>query len=472
MPTRTNNDILSKKRLLEMMTAFKTTYLLRAAIKLRVFDCLAAGPADPDDVAAMLKTDPRGTRILLRALAAAGLLEADGERFGLPEGTADLLVTTSPDYCGGIVHVAAGDSEWDAMRDLADTVRHGGTLLDTDAESPDFSYWVDFATHLTFATEPGADLVAETVLPWAADREALDVLDVGCGHGLFGLTLAARDSRATVTCLDWSDVLDVAATHAKRLEVQDRTHYLPGDAFEVDPGGPYDVIVLGNFLFQFSFRSGIELLRRLGSALKPGGGMVIVGFTTGDRSPAEEYHAHMLNLLMLSWTSQGELHSSAMYRKMLASAGLARTEEHERPGLPLPAWRSGSPAVRCRCGQRQSGKSRSGTAGRWSSGFSLRGRGRDRVRGTQPCGVEQLDGVRGAAVEREIGGGPEAPSQDRAHGNGEAARPLSSLRPLPHPIRHRKQPPSRASEDAFSRPSVCRAAARQIRDSELTRRRT
>ncbi|WP_370942158.1 methyltransferase [Amycolatopsis sp. cg5] len=330
----TENGI-DRGSLLAMMTAFKSTYLLRAALELRVFDALAKGPADPDDVAAMLRTNPRATRGLLRGLASAGLIEADGEQFQLSGGAKELLVTTSPQYCGGIVRVAASDWEWDAMRDLADVVRHGGTRLETNAETPDFPYWVDFATHLTFATKPGAEFVADLVGPWAEGRETLDVLDVGAGHGLFGFALAARDERATVSTQDWPDVLEVAKGHAKRLGVDDRVDYLPGDAFEVELQREYDVIILGNFLFQFAASRCIDLTRKLVSALKPGGKVVIVGFMPVDGPPAADYHAHMLNLLMLAWTERGELHSPVMYRKILSSAGLANIEVREKPGLPL-----------------------------------------------------------------------------------------------------------------------------------------
>jgi 2-polyprenyl-3-methyl-5-hydroxy-6-metoxy-1,4-benzoquinol methylase len=326
---------IDRERLLSMMTAYKSTYLLRAAIELNVFDALADGPADPDTVAAILRTNPRGTRLLLRALAAAGLLEVDGELFRLADGAGELLVRSSPRYGGGVVRVAASDWEWDAMKRLDEVVRQGGTLLDENAETPGFPYWVDFATQLTFATRPGADFVAELLAPFARTRDGFDVLDVGCGHGLFGFASAGLVPEATVSCLDWPNVLEVTRKHAESQELGDRVRYLPGDAFEVPLGGPYDVIVLGNLLFQFSARRGTELLRRLVTTLKPGGRVVIVGFTTGDRPPAEDYHAHLLSLLMLAWTTDGELHSPAVYRNMLAAAGLHHQRTHERPGLPL-----------------------------------------------------------------------------------------------------------------------------------------
>ncbi|WP_336053809.1 class I SAM-dependent methyltransferase [Streptomyces sp. CA2R101] len=324
-----------KARLLEMMTAFKATYVIRAAVELKVFDALADGPADPDTVAAILRVSPRGTRVLLRALAAAGLLAMEGEEFSLPAGVRELLVTSSPSYAGGVVRVAASDLEWDTMRDLAQAVRQGGTGLETGAQSPDFPYWVNFAEYQTLATRPGAEFVAELLRPWAAGRSALDVLDVGCGHGMFGFAVARLADEGVVCGVDGAAVLEVAARNAKESGLAERARFVTGDAFDVPLGGPYDVAVLGNVLFQFPFERAVELLRRVHAALRPQGRVVIAGFTTGDTPPRDSYHAHMLELLMLAWTEAGELHSTGMYRKMLASTGFTDSEAHSRPGLPL-----------------------------------------------------------------------------------------------------------------------------------------
>ncbi|MFD7108145.1 class I SAM-dependent methyltransferase [Streptomyces celluloflavus] len=324
-----------RARLLEMMTAFKATYLIRAAVELRLFDALADGPADPDTVAAILGTSPRGTRILLRALAAADLLDMDGEEFALLPGVRELLVASSPSYAGGVVRVAASDLEWDTMRDLAQTVRRGGTLLDTGAQSPDFPYWVDFAEYQTLATRPGAAFVSDLLRPWAAGRAQLDVLDIGCGHGMFGFAVAELAESGLVCGVDGAAVLEVAARNAERSGLGGRCRFVAGDAFEVPLGGPYDVAVLGNVLFQFPFERAVELLRRVREALRPQGRVVLAGFTTGDTPPRDSYHAHMLELLMLAWTGAGELHSTGMYRKMLASSGFIDSEVHSQPGLPL-----------------------------------------------------------------------------------------------------------------------------------------
>jgi hypothetical protein len=46
---------------------------------------------------------------------------------------------------------------------------------------------------------------------------------------------------------------------------------LPGSAFEVDLGGPYDVVLLTNFLHYFDKQTYVELLNKVHGALKQDG---------------------------------------------------------------------------------------------------------------------------------------------------------------------------------------------------------
>lgn len=339
---------LTPQRLFEMMAGFKSTAVLRAAVELRVCDALAKGPAAAPEVAAWLSADPRGTRLLLNAMAGLGLLVQDGENpghYALAPGAEDLLVTTSPRYAGGVTEVAASTGEWEALGRLAESVREGRPVPGVDALEADFPYWRDFATHTTFGTMRAAGLLADTLQPWTESRtEGLDVLDAGCGHGLSGYVLAQRNPQAWITSLDWPGVLEVAAEHAERLGVRDRVTMLPGSAFDTDLGGPYDLIVVGNLLFHFSPEQAGALIGRLAGALRPDGKLVVLGFTSGDRTPPEELHAHLLGLLMLSWTEGGEMHSTAAHRGMLAAAGLTETNVVSRAGLPLSILVAGRPA--------------------------------------------------------------------------------------------------------------------------------
>ena len=96
-----------------------------------------------------------------------------------------------------------------------------------------------------------------------------------------GSRLRSRIQQAQVTGLDWAPVLRVALKNAEKAGVQDRYDMLPGSAFEVDFGGPYDVVLLTNFLHHFDKATSVGLLKKVRAALKPGG-------TSGDAGVCAE----------------------------------------------------------------------------------------------------------------------------------------------------------------------------------------
>ncbi|WP_440103954.1 methyltransferase [Streptosporangium sp. H16] len=328
-----NKRTISRESLLGMMQAYKTTSLLRTGVSMGVFDCLAEGPVDAETAAGRLGSNPRGMRILLNALAAVGLVEEKAGRFELPAGAEEFLVNKSPGYLGDMVRIMASDWEWDALKRLDEAVRHGGTVMEEHAETPGYGYWEDFAAYAVVVARPTAEVAAEALKPWAEGREKLDVLDVACGHGMYGLTLAQHNPQAQVWALDWPNVLPLTEQHAERMGVLDRLHRLPGDMFEVPLGGPYDIVLVTNVLHHFSEERAGELLNRLAPAVKPDGKIVLVGFTLGDEGPAEDPAPHLFSILMLSWTFEGEVHSIAAYDRMLAAAGFTGGRRYDVPGL-------------------------------------------------------------------------------------------------------------------------------------------
>ena len=287
MPDRTAPS-LTRQHLLDMMQTVRKTAMLRAGVDLGVFDCFADGPKDAQSVAEAVNADPRGTQILLSALVASGFLDLLDEKFRLVPGAAELLVRSSPEYYGDSVRIASSDYEWDALRRFADAVRKGGTVMDAHAETPGYPYWEDFASYTTTQTAEVAGLVTEILAPWASQRPSLDILDVACGHGLYGFTLAAANPQARVWDVDWPNVIEVAQDHAERLGVRARTCSIPGDMFEVPLGGPYDVVLITNVLHHFSRQRATALLRRLRTAVKPDGKLVAVTITKGEDSPRPE----------------------------------------------------------------------------------------------------------------------------------------------------------------------------------------
>jgi 2-polyprenyl-3-methyl-5-hydroxy-6-metoxy-1,4-benzoquinol methylase len=324
-----------RARILGMMQGYRDTSLVRAGVELGVFDGLAEAGLDPEVLAKRLDVDARGLTILLNALVATGLMEHDSSEYRLSPDAARYLVSARPGYVGHLTRILASDWEWDALKLLHEAVRHGGAVVDTHAETPNFRYWEDFAKHATLATGPTAELVADRLAPWLSTRDSVDVLDVACGHGIYGFTLARREPRARVRGLDWDNVVPIARRNAEEMGVDERVDFLIGDMFTTDLGGPYDVALITNVLHHFSQEDATTLLKRVGEATKPDGRVVVVGFTVGDQSPDRDPAPHLFSLLMLTWTRAGEVHSERVYREMFAQSGFARPEIHTVPGTPM-----------------------------------------------------------------------------------------------------------------------------------------
>jgi len=159
------------------------------------------------------------------------------------------------------------------------------------------------------------------------------VLDVAAGHGEFGFAVARRFPKARIVALDWPAVLDVTRERATQAGLGERLEALPGDAFEVDLGTGYDVVLVPNFLHHFSETANVTFLKRVAGALK-GNGQVIVTEFVPNQDRVSPPMAARFALTMLVGTKEGDAYTFAELSKMLTDAGLVRIEQH--PLSPSP----------------------------------------------------------------------------------------------------------------------------------------
>lgn len=319
--------------LMQMMQGMHVTAILQAGVQLGVFDHIADGNTDAATIAVLAGADQRGTRILLDALAALGLLDKDGGYRLSPLADA-FLVSSRPSYLGGMTDILDSDLFWRAFSRFGEAVRRGGTILDRHAEVPGNQFWEMFARCSTGIAVPAAHALAEKLQPWAAQRESLKVLDIACGSGLFGLELAARYPQARVTLLDWPNVLTRTRRNVEKAGLDERMNYIAGDMFEVPLGGPYDLIVASHVFHHFTEQRCLQLLRRLAGALTSAGRLAIHDITATGHRPANEPFPALFSALMLAWTQHGEAHPLATYQCLLAETGFSAPEVSDSLGLP------------------------------------------------------------------------------------------------------------------------------------------
>src|ERR1035438_8265877 len=108
------------------------------------------------------------------------------------------------------------------------------------------------------------------------------VLDIAAGHGLFGIEVAKQNPQAQIVGLDWAAVLEVAKANAVKAGVAERYQTLPGSAFDVDYGGPYDIVLITNFLHHFDPPTCIGLLKKVHASMKRGGRAATLEFVPNE----------------------------------------------------------------------------------------------------------------------------------------------------------------------------------------------
>lgn len=325
----------SPTRIFDMLNAYQQTEALRAALELDLFSPLAAGPRDAAGLAQACGADPRGVRILSDFLVVQGFLAKQGAAYHLTPDAAAFLVRSSPACMAGLVQFLLSPELRGGFDRLAEAVRRGGTALAQEGTvSHENPVWVTFARAMAPMMRPTAGLLASLLAP--DPSRPLRVLDVAAGHGLFGLALATAHPQAHVTALDWPGVLEVAAQNARAAGASGRYALKPGSAFDVDWGGPYDLVLLTNFLHHFDPETCVGLARRARAALAPGGRCATLEFVP-DEGRVSPPTAAGFALTMLATTPRGDAYTFEEVRDMFAQAGFAHSSLHALPPTPQHA---------------------------------------------------------------------------------------------------------------------------------------
>lgn len=317
---------------IDTLLGYERTAALRTAIELDVFRAIGEGAGTPAALAARCGTSERGMRILADYLCTIDLLSKQDDVYRHTPTSALFLDPASP----ASLHTTArflGMSEFHmAAERLTEIVRNGRTVLPgTGSVEPENPIWVDFAHGMAPMMVPMCGPLAAIVLE--GRKGPMKVLDIAAGHGLFGIEIAKQNPQAEVTAVDWAQVLDVAGANAQTAGVGARYHRLPGSAFEVDYGGPYDAVLLTNFLHHFDVPTCVSLLKKVRAALKPGGISATLDFVPNEDRVSPPMAAGFAMMMLMS-TPAGDAYPLSEFESMHREAGFHTVAAHPLPESP------------------------------------------------------------------------------------------------------------------------------------------
>ncbi len=332
MSTASHAGAASPELVFETLLAFQRSAALRAAIELDLFRAVGEGPGDVASLARQCKASERGIRILCDYLTVIGFLKKTDGRYAHTPTSAAFLDPRSPACIASISYFLTNSTLHDPTRQLTEIVRKGTTVLPGEAsvsrENPD---WVEFAHSMAPMMAPMAGPLGAIVLEGLSG--AVRVLDIAAGHGLFGIEVGKQNPQARITGQDWAPVLEVAKANAAKAGIADRYETLPGSAFEVDFQGPYDIVLLTNFLHHFDPPTCVSMLRKVRAALKPGGRAAALEFVPNEDRVSPPMPA-AFSLIMLTTTPSGDAYTYRQLESMFREAGFARVTQHPVPTGP------------------------------------------------------------------------------------------------------------------------------------------
>ena len=316
----------------DTLMAHQRTAALRAAIDLDLFRAIGEGPGDVASLAQHCSASQRGVRILCDYLTVIGLLDKQDGRYVHTATSRAFLDPRSPACIASTARFLGNPEMCEPFLRLTEIVRSGRTVLagegTLEEENP---VWVEFAHSMAPMMAPMAAPLGAIALEGLSGP--LRVLDIAAGHGLFGIEVAKQHPQAHVVALDWAPVLEVAKINARAAGVLSRYEVLAGSAFEAEYGGPYDIVLLTNFLHHFDPPTCGSLLRKVNASLKRGGRAVALEFVPNEDRVSPPMAA-AFSLVMLTSTVSGDAYTFREYASMYEEAGFERVSAHPVPTGP------------------------------------------------------------------------------------------------------------------------------------------
>ena len=299
-------------KLIELITGYQPAAAVTTAHRLGVFSVLGRAPRSVRELAVELAADPSNLAALLEALVGLGLLERAGARYAATPYTVQRL---GPGGEMGLV--VAKEAVFARAWSRLDEVVTGGRPVMEPWRSQ-----LDRNPEQARAFLDALDVLARVGGPPLGELDELApgrrVLDVGGGLGTYARLLSLAGSH--VILVDYPRVAGWASEELEGTGVE----VVGVDLFEHPscgvPPGSMDAALVSHLIHDLTEEQAADLLRRVRSAIVPGG-HVVVNDVAGDSGPGA--FGALFDVMMRVETG-GAAHSRATLASMLATVGFER----------------------------------------------------------------------------------------------------------------------------------------------------
>ena len=308
--------IRTYEELLRTVDAFTDSRTLIAGVELDLFTHLGKKSAAAKEIARKADASPEGVEFLLNALTGMGLLAKTGERYRNTPLSRTYLDTASTQSITNFIWLAG--RHWEDWIGLTDAVRKGRR-----PQRRPFRDDPAFRKRFAKALHERSFYLAPKILRPLDLRGARTLLDLGGGAGSYAFALLVKYPGLHATIFDRPAAVKVALAEAKRADLSEQVEVLGGDLFADAYGGPYDVIFYSNVVHIYSPQENRKILRKIKTALQPGGRLIIVEYFL-DKDRVRPPDVSSFNLMMFLFTERGRCYTWEEVTGWLKQAGFSR----------------------------------------------------------------------------------------------------------------------------------------------------
>lgn len=296
------------------------TRILMSGVQLGVFEVIGENQKTANEVAEETSTSLRGMRILLDCLVSFQMLTKSNQRYSLSAISSNYLLKKSPNYMGHLFEDERSLEQWNQMNQA---IRSGKPLRKKETLAEEAASFADLARSLSVVNWQPAQKAAKLL---CAEHSGMNVLDVACGSGVWGVAIAQEDPASHITAHDLPAILEITKAFVKQHNVEDHFNFLAGDLRGVDFGeSRFDLVILGNIIHSQGEKTSRDLLHRMYRSLKNTGRIVIIDIIP-DEDRTGPQASLIVALAMLLDTEAGDLFTLSEYMQWLHEAGFVKIE--------------------------------------------------------------------------------------------------------------------------------------------------
>ncbi|MCL2306348.1 MAG: acetylserotonin O-methyltransferase [Planctomycetaceae bacterium] len=307
------------QKLQQILNSYQGSCVLVCAGELDLFApmlCASQG-LSAAQIAREAKTDPRGTTVILDALAALGVLQKSDDSYSVPEEYRDALDSRHTNsFLPMIRHAAHCLRQWGQ---LAWTVKTGVPAPDHASIHGSRADWESFIQAMNSVSCTLAGPLVEK-MKQAGLLSFRHVLDVGSGPGTFTIALLNAVPEAKATLFDLPDSLTVVKKRLADAGLVPRATFVGGDFYRDDLPSGVDFVWLSAIIHQHDREKSRDLYRKIYAALDKGGTLAVRDIVMNpDRT--KPVMGAFFGVNMLANTETGRVYTFDEIREDMESAG-------------------------------------------------------------------------------------------------------------------------------------------------------